>query len=953
VERQVFDLLDERLKSILRKFGYKKPTKIQELAIPEILRNPRGNFLLIAPTGAGKTEAAIFPILHILLSKEGIKEKGILVLYITPLRSLNRDIFKRLVEIGNALGITIEVRHSDTPKSAKSRQAKKPPQILITTPESFQSILCGKRIRSYLKNVRWVIIDEVHALVDNKRGCQLAVGLERLRELAQRDLSIIALSATVQNPREVLEFITGGRGGKIIETKEYKKIHLKIDAVKPELSPAPNIFGLGIRVNVAEIARKIVEYVDKERGKVLVFTNTRDLAELLGLYMKKYARFPFAIHHSSLSRELRVGIERDFREGNLKCVIATSSLELGIDIGEIGLVIQVMSPRRVETALQRIGRSGHRISLITRGVIIASTIDDLYESLAIARLIKKGILEPLKVIDVSYDVLAHQIIGIVREKYLDRGVYPRESEVYQVIKRAYPFRELSIEDFKWVLNFLEQRCRLIIRERGRIILRKGALSYYFENVSTIPSVLKYDVIDIEEGRKIGEVDEKFVLETEVGDHFLLAGIPREVLEINAEKKAVFVSPANIEAVPPKWTGELLPVSFEVAQEVGKIRKTWRINFEETLKESYFSPVAKKWLKGIAESYPKDRPIPDDKNIVVEIDEIKGIVIIHSPFGTNINRTLAILLAALLSENPNFPMTEFDSDAYRIQFFLYRTFYLREDFLITALEEAFNTLIDYARDLTSLKKFLIEIVRENKLNEVMWYFLQVLKRFGLVKSETYLSKTKLARILSEYIDTPVFAEAVHEYIFYNLDLKHTREMLLKIDEGQINIWFVRGLSPLGMALPVTPQVIVRDLDKLVIRKYEERLLRKEVLYLCLSCGYKEIRPVSDVLLKCPRCDSTRIVVSKKHEKELPMIIDKLKKKMKLSAKEVEKLILAEQISRFLQTYKELTAITVATRGIGPKQAIEILKRYAEDRSALIRELRKREAAYFRTRVFWQR
>ena len=952
--KDAFNILSRDLQKIIREFGYEKPTEIQEKAIPEILSNPRGNFLLIAPTGAGKTEAAIFPIFDFLLNR-GDRKEGILVLYITPLRALNRDVFRRLVEIGERIGLRIEIRHSDTPESMRSRQAKKPPHILITTPESLQSILCGKRIRNHLRSVEWVIIDELHALIDNKRGCQLALGLERLRELTKRDLSIIALSATIRNAMDALNFITGGRGGKIITSSEEDRSYsIKIDAVRSKLAPAPTIYGVGIRVNIDEIAKRIAEYVRKEKGKVLVFTNTRDMAEILGLYLKKYSDFPFAIHHSSLSRDLRVKIEREFKEGNIKCVIATSSLELGIDIGEIDLVIQIMSPRRVEVALQRIGRARHKIGKTARGVIIAATMDDLFESMAVVRLISQRVIEPLPIIDKSYDVLAHQVIGIVREKYLDTGVYPRENEIYEIVRRAFPFQNLSLEEFRWLLNFLEHRCNLIMRRKGRVILRRGALRYYFENLSTIPSVLKYDVIDIEEKKKIGEVDEKFVMEMDVGDKFLLAGIPREVLEISSDRKAIFVSPISTDAIPPRWTGELLPVSYEVAQEVGNIRRLLLAGKHgEIIKQIDLSFDAREWLKELKDIYPKEKPVLDRNSIVVEIDDYKGIVIIHAPFGTNINRTLAILLASILSENPNFPLTSFDSDAYRIQFFLYNVFYLREETLINALEEAFNTLIDYARDIDSFKRFLIETITELKLEDLRWYFVQVLKRFGLVRSEVYLPKQKVLRIMSEYVNTPVFAEAVHEYVFYNLDPERTRQVLLAIDQGQISVWFTRGLSPLGMALPIVPQMVIKDLENWVIRKYEERLLKKEVRFICLSCGYYEIRPAFRVLLICPHCGATRITVVKKNDTILMRILDKMRKKVSLSSEEVERLRIAEQISRFLRTYGELTAITVATTGIGLKQAIELLRKFADDRNLLLKELRKREANYYKTRIFWQK
>ena len=955
VANNAFNVLNPKFCQIIRELGYKRPTDIQKKAIPKIRINPYQNYLLIAPTGSGKTEAAVFPILDMLLANEELID-GINVLYITPLRALNRDIFRRLLPLlAEKLGFSIAIRHSDTPQYLRGRQAKEPPNFLITTPETFQAILCGPKIRNHLRNVRWVIVDELHALIDNKRGCQLAVGLERLRELSG-DFSIIALSATIRNANDALMFITGGRGGVIIRSGDPKKFDVLIDAIEIDIMPAPTPTGIGLKINVRELAKKIAEVISREKGKVLVFTNTRDMAELLGLLLRKYANFQYAVHHSSLSRDVRIEAERRFKEGDLKCIIATSSLELGIDIGEADLVIQVMSPRRVETAIQRIGRAGHKARKTSRGMIIAATPDDLYEVLAIKELIKRGEIEAIDLIDKCFDVLAHQIIGIAREKYLETGKWPREEEIFRIIKRSWPFRDLKYEEFSWVLNFLFERCGFIKREKKRVILRRGAIRYYFENLSTIPSTLKYDAIDVVERKKIGELDEKFVLESKPGDVFVLGGVPREILEINPEKKAVFVMTTYSEASPPRWTGELLPVSWEVARMVGKIRRMWRRfnQFKDYLNSvELISNKARMFMENIAKYAVKGDRIPDDKNILVEIDVLKNLVVIHAALGSRINKTLSLLLSYMLLDDARFPIIGSDSDAYRIKLILYKTLYITEDALITAIEDAINQLIEYAKNEETFRHLIMEAVRYSQLDEIKWYFIQVLRRFGLVKSDKYLTRSQIMKMLNAYANSPIMIEALHEYIIANLDIKGTAKVLLDIDQEKIQIWFAKGLSPLALQVPMMPQMLVKDIDLIIDKKYEEKLRRKNLRYICLRCGYNEIRKVSDGLEECPKCGSIRITIAKPSDDNIINVVWRIvNKESNLSEEDKQKFMEAEQISRFYRAYREITAMVIATTGIGYKHAIDILRRYSGNKRGLIRELRRREASYWKTRIFWE-
>ncbi|MFH7903313.1 MAG: DEAD/DEAH box helicase [Candidatus Aenigmatarchaeota archaeon] len=357
--------------------------EIQKIAIPKILSGR--NTLIVSPTGSGKTEAAVIPVFSRILDiKEKENKKGILAIYITPLRALNRDMLDRLIWWCNSLDISIAIRHGDTTQSERSRQSKKPPEFLITTPETFQALFLGKKLKEYLKAVKFVIIDELHELLDNKRGVQLSLGLERLVNLSG-EFQRIALSATIGDLELAGKFIFGYRDFDIAFWYGIKKYDIEV--FYPEITEEDIELSkkFGWSPKIIWSLRKIKEILDKHKS-VIIFVNTREMAELLVSRFKKWIPdYPIEIHHSSLSREVRERNERLFKEGKLKAIIATSSLELGIDIGFVDAVIQYMSPRQIIRAIQRFGRAGHRLEEISKGYIITMDPDDYAESLIISK----------------------------------------------------------------------------------------------------------------------------------------------------------------------------------------------------------------------------------------------------------------------------------------------------------------------------------------------------------------------------------------------------------------------------------------------------------------------------------------------------------------------------------------------------------------------------------------
>ena len=327
------------------------------------------NALLMAPTGTGKTEAAFLPILDNIIRNGLARTRGIKLLYVTPLRALNRDMLERMKWWCKRFDVRLGVRHGDTTSAERAGQSMAPPDIMITTPETLQAMLTGRRIRESLASLRWVVIDEVHELAEDKRGSQLAIALARLKRITGREFQIIGLSATVGSPETMAKFLVGIEGDcEVVRVPVEKSLELTV--VRPEATSDDKVFAETIFTfpEVAARLRLIRETVERYRS-VIIFTNTRSEAEALANRFRVWdVKLPIGIHHSSLSRATREAVERDLREGKLSGVISTSSLELGIDIGFLDYVIQYNSPRQVSRLIQRVGRSGHKVGQTSKGM---------------------------------------------------------------------------------------------------------------------------------------------------------------------------------------------------------------------------------------------------------------------------------------------------------------------------------------------------------------------------------------------------------------------------------------------------------------------------------------------------------------------------------------------------------------------------------------------------------
>src|SRR6266705_2671891 len=554
----------------LEKEGFLEASPIQELAIPAILNGE--HVLLIAPTGTGKTLAATLPVLDKFLEARAERRRpGISILYVTPLRALNRDLLRRLEEMGKDLDIRIQVRHGDTPISARSRQAKNPPDGMITTPETLQAILIGKRMKEHLRSVRWVVVDEVHELATDERGVQLSFALERLLELTGVEFQRIGLSATIGEPERIGQFLVGtGRRVEVLRSDETRGLQISVRSVHPSSGDQKESVNLGLPASTVSRARMILGIIQSHKS-TLVFTNTREHAEALAAQIHAIgAGIAVRVHHGSLSRELREEAEKEFQEGKLKALICTSSLELGIDIGSVDFIIQYTSPRETTRLVQRVGRSGHTLGGTSRGIILTITPDDILESAVLIQRAKEGRLERPIIHEKALDVLAHQIIGMLMQQ---RRM--TIEEILQLVRRSYPFRDLEVSELEEAIHQLDEL--RLLRKFGDSYSPRNpkALQYYFENLSVIPDVQKYTVFDFFRKRRIGTLDQDFVARRCVaGVEFILHGQTWRVISVDEEKYRVEVeaAPPSLKAIPG-WEGDMIPVQMDVASEVGRMRRT--------------------------------------------------------------------------------------------------------------------------------------------------------------------------------------------------------------------------------------------------------------------------------------------------------------------------------------------------------------------------------------------
>jgi ATP-dependent Lhr-like helicase len=943
----VFSLLKKPIRLKLEKQHVAIPSEIQKLAIPAILSGR--NSLIIAPTGTGKTYAAVLPVLDLFLStRGGEKNPGISILYITPLRALNRDLLRRLSDLGKELDIDIQVRHGDTPARIRGLQAKFPPDMLITTPETLQAILPGKKMSGHLKSVRWAVVDEIHELVSDKRGVQLAVALERLERLVGKPFQRIGLSATVGDWESVANFLGGtGRKVQVLKATDLKKLRVDIEFPRPSKSDVAKAAELGIPPATVARTKRICQMV-KDHMSSLIFTNTREHAEALGVQIQAICGdVPVKVHHGSLSREIREEVEQSFQNGLTRSVVCTSSLELGIDIGSVDFIIQYMSPRQATRLIQRVGRSGHKVEAESRGCILSAWADDILESSVIVEHALKEILEPVRIHMNALDVLAHQIVGITLDI---RQATPED--IFSILKKAYPYRDLQPEEFSATIQQLINE-RILRNRDGRLrpIFPK-AFSYYYENLSVIPDVKRYNVMDFVRKRRIGTLDQEFVARRcKSGTEFVMHGHTWRIIVVKEAELTVEVEPSSpsLDAIP-SWEGEIIPVDFLVATRVGQLREdlVQKLACEDMieLKDFHLNQLAVANVLETLRSQKSQYPIPTNRRIVVE--NFENCIIIHSCFGNLVNETLAIALATLLTAKLGVNITT-QTDAYRIAMIsphrIEPTMVAGE--IARLSPEDLRSILDQAVIRTDL---------------FAWRNWHVAKRFGAVQRSADYKSSRAKLLADVYKDSPIGHETRNEIYREKLDVENASVVLTQIQSHQITIEVAgqRGETCSPLALPIVDKIIPHEMlrpavpTSSLVEIIRERLQSQTVRLVCMfNADWDAIRVVKTLpeRIICPHCKSTLVAVTYRGDDTLISISKKKKRAMRLSEEEREHWTRAWKSASLVQVSGRKAILAMTGRGVGPTIASRILRRSFRNEDEFYVEILKAEREYARTRLFW--
>jgi ATP-dependent Lhr-like helicase len=930
----VFDLLDHRIRDALSELGMSKPTETQAKALPVILSGR--HTLVIAPTGTGKTESAMLPAFDMLLKAKPDDRTGISVLYVTPLRALNRDMLKRMKWWSERLGISIAVRHGDTTQGERRRQALQPPDVLITTPETLQAMHMGSRLKQNLRSVSYVVIDEVHELASSKRGSQLAIALERLARFSE--FQRIGLSATVGSPDEVARFLAGSdREAQIVDVSVIKSLDFHVTCPETIDSDKQMARKLLTDPDIAAQIRTMIALIKKNKS-TLMFVNTRQSAEAIGARFKKLSE-PIAVHHGSLSKDARIEAEDSFKDGKVNALVCTSSMELGIDIGEIDHVIQYMSPREVSRLLQRVGRAGHRIDQTSTGTIIAINEDDAAESWAICRRATDGRIEPIDLFKRSYDVLANQVCAMALE-YGDIS----ENNVFETVRKAYPFKELTRKEFDAVLKQLVEERLIFVSETGMIGRKVKTRTYMYENLSMIPDEKRYDVYDVISGRMIGTLDEAFVINfAELGAIFITRGDMWRIVEVTEDR--VRVEPIeNPQGEVPSWTGEEIPVPFGVALEVGAIRRA----IEETPSDADAvrdimaryptdKSTANRFVAYVRKQTDKGFPVPTDQLVTVEEEE--RTIMINVCFGSKVNETLGRVLTALLASRFGGGVA-MEIDPYRIKLELPKRIHAA----------------DVMKMINELEPIFIEPIIERTLKNTIllkWKMVHVARKFGALSRDVDYERISMEKLLQVFEGTPMYNEAVNEILHDRLDVKNTVLALEMIRRGDIKMTAGR-VSPIGSAGFTGGRELMapETADRSIILALKERIMNDHVIMFCLTCQkYSAKRHVRDVeeTPVCPVCGSRMLAALKPWERDEMELVKKASKVTNDVDRQRVKRVYRN--GNLVLSHGRSAVIALASRGLGPETASRVIRKLREDEEDFYRDILKEERNYVKTKRFW--
>lgn len=813
-------------------------TPAQKYAIMDI--HQKKNVLISSPTGSGKTLTAFLSIISELttLADKGHLEDKVYCIYISPLKALDNDIEKNLEEPlneieelakkhGKNLGIRKAVRTGDTPQYQRSKMLKKPPHILITTPETLSILLVAPKFREKLSHVKYVIVDEIHSLAENKRGVHLSLSMERLQHLIG-NYTRVGLSATVYPLEKVASFLVGYEYGVVrdclvVDINYLKQLDMEV------ICPVDDI----IAADPEEMNTAMYDLLDKlisQHKTTLIFTNTRSGTESVVFNLKKrfsgiYHSENIMAHHSSLSKEIRLEAENKLKDGELKVVVSSTSLELGIDIGYIDLVILVSSPKSVSRALQRIGRSGHRLHDKSKGRIVVVDRDDLVECSLILKNAVEGKIDSINIPTNCLDVLSQHIYGMAIENKWDIDY------AYEIIKKSFCYKDLSERDYFSVLSYmageytsLEERyvyAKIWVDYDQNLFGKRGKLArmLYSTNIGTIPdrtaAVVKCA------GKVVGRVEEEFMEKLQKGDTFVLGG---NIYRFNyARGMSINVSPASGPPTIPSWFSEQLPLSFDLALDIQRFRSVMEGKFHYKRSKEEIMEFIHDYLyvdynaaNSIYQYFQEQHlyaGIPSNRKLLVEFYTGFGgrkFVVFHSLFGRRVNDALSRAVAYVIAKKYKRDVMISVSD---------NGFYLSSEGKISGLEGF--------KDLNSENLVEILIKAINKTETLASRFrhcagrsLMILRRYKGQEKSVGRQQVK-GKILLKFVqdlddDFSILKEARREVIEDYMDVKNAERVLRWIESGQMEIKQINTKIPSPFAFNLVAQ------GYLDVLKYEERI-----------------------------------------------------------------------------------------------------------------------------------
>ncbi len=847
------------LNPLVREWFFKRFKEFSEpqlYGIKEV--HSRNNILISAPTGGTKTLTAFLAILNELVdsSQKGILENKVYCVYVSPLKALGNDIQKNLIQPlkemeelnKKPLGINIFVRTGDTSSYERTKMLKNVPHILITTPETLSIVLNAPRFREKLKDVQWIIVDEIHSLAENKRGVHLSLSIERLQRL-NPGLCRVGLSATIAPLEEVAKFLVGYEGNKLRDCKIVDVQFLKQKDFKV-LSPVKDLIDTPQEERHNAMYNLLNSLIQSHKT-TLIFTNTRSGTERVVHFLKE--KFPenyndsnVGAHHGSLSKSHRINIENKLKEGKLKVAVSSTSLELGIDIGYIDLVVCLGSPKSVARFLQRAGRAGHKLHETVKARIIVMDIDDLVESSVLMKSAIEGDIDRIHLPKNCLDVLAQQIYGITIEGRI------HIDDLYRLIRNSYSFHDLSYSDFDDVIKYLEgyyvsleERniyAKIRYNRETGMVSKRGKLArvIYMTNIGTIPDQTG---VTVKLGKiPIGKIEEAFLEKLKRNDIFVLGGNTYRFLYAKGQSAFVEQAKGKLPTVP-SWFSEMLPLSFDLANRIVKFRTLMKERFinnesEEDIKQFLhnYLYIDEKAANSIYEYFREQflfSEIPDSKHLLVEHvkDDERSYYVLHTLYGRRVNDTLSRAVAFILSRTHK---TDIEISITDNGFMLVskKNLNIKRAFEILKSEKM-ELLMNSAIDNTEILRRRFRHCASRSLM-ILGIYKGKKKRVGRKQISSQILMNAVKRISKDFA---ILKEARREVLEDAMDFKNTKDIIIRIEQGDLKIKEVFTTIPSPFSLNIATNGysdIMRIEDKTeFLRRMHKKILAKIALRKDLS------------------------------------------------------------------------------------------------------------------------